>query len=153
MSTHSTITVRTSKGIRKSVYCHSDGYTEHNGLILFNSYNTLRKANRLTRGGDISSLGNKIKPFKLESKWFRTRLNKWGELVQVPTLEPHSFSNRHDDITTYYKRDRGDEGTETTVLKNHEEVDRQEYNYYFDGTKWLVDGRCLETELKRLKLI
>ena len=43
----------------KSVYCHWDGYLEHNGAILQEHYNS-SKANFLVALGDISSLGRNI---------------------------------------------------------------------------------------------
>lgn len=43
----------------KSVYCHWDGYLEHNGAILLEHYDSAR-ANHLVAMGDISSLGPKI---------------------------------------------------------------------------------------------
>jgi hypothetical protein len=39
----------------KSVYCHWDGYLEHNGLILQEHYDSA-KANHLVALGDLSSL-------------------------------------------------------------------------------------------------
>lgn len=155
MSTHSRITVRTSKGIRKTVYCHSDGYVDFNGVILFNSYSNIRKAKRLVRGGNISSLGSKVNPYTSPKNWFVTKLNKQGELEKIATTEPHSFSNRHYDITTYYKRDRDEEGQEPIVLKNSDSIGNKltdaveslEYNYYHDGTKWFVNGKCLKAVL------
>ena len=41
--------------ICKSVYCHWDGYLEHNGVILQDYYNSAR-ANNLVALGDLSSL-------------------------------------------------------------------------------------------------
>ena len=43
----------------KSVYCHWDGYLEHNGAILQEHYDSA-KANQLVALGDISSLGPNI---------------------------------------------------------------------------------------------
>ncbi len=43
----------------KSVYCHWDGYLDHNGRILQEHYDSAQ-ANHLVALGDISSLGTKI---------------------------------------------------------------------------------------------
>ena len=43
----------------KSVYCHWDGYLEHNGQILLEHYDSA-KANNLVALGDLSSLGSVI---------------------------------------------------------------------------------------------
>jgi hypothetical protein len=43
----------------KSVYCHWDGYPEHNGFILQNFYDSV-KANKLVAMGNLSALGAEI---------------------------------------------------------------------------------------------
>ena len=40
-----------------AVYCHFDGYPEHNGKVLINSYITESAVDSLINGGDMSSLG------------------------------------------------------------------------------------------------
>lgn len=75
----------------KSVYCHWDGYLDHNGRILLEHYDSA-KANQLVSLGDISSLAPSLdKP------------------------EGHSFDNRADGYTVFYGRDRGETGTEWAV--------------------------------------
>lgn len=59
MSTRSTISIQTPKGIR-SIYCHFDGYLRHNGKILLENYDTPDKVNALIDLGDISSLGENL---------------------------------------------------------------------------------------------
>lgn len=44
----------------KSVYCHWDGYTEYNGRILAEHYNSLDKVKALVSLGSISSLGETL---------------------------------------------------------------------------------------------
>ena len=39
-----------------AVYCHWDGYPEHNGKLLIENYNTFRIVSELTKRGSISSL-------------------------------------------------------------------------------------------------
>jgi hypothetical protein len=73
----------------KSVYCHWDGYLEHNGRILQEYYKS-DKANQLVALGSISSL----------------RKN-----VQIPEGVEHSFDEPADGITVFYGRDRGESNT------------------------------------------
>lgn len=76
----------------KSIYCHWDGYLEHNGFILQSFYDSV-KANELVSLGDLSSLGANIG-------------------------EKHDFDERldvdeyKDTRCTFYGRDRGETGTE-----------------------------------------
>lgn len=72
----------------KSVYCHWDGYPEHNGAILQAHYDS-PKANHLVALGDLSSL-------------------------QANIGEKHDFDDRSaaDTQCTFYGRDRGETGTE-----------------------------------------
>ena len=59
MGTRSAIAVKHGNRI-KAVYCHWDGYLEHNGVILNEFYNASPVANNLVALGDISSLGATI---------------------------------------------------------------------------------------------
>lgn len=106
----------------KSVYCHWDGYLDHNGRILFEHYDS-SKANHLVALGDISSLGKEI---------------------EIPEGDPHGFDNPSKDITTFYGRDRGEKGTEfktdDTFEKFFERADSCGAEYYYimkDGV-WYV---------------
>jgi len=54
MGTRSRIGVMHGDNV-KSVYCHWDGYLEHNGVILQEHYDSA-KANQLVALGDLSSL-------------------------------------------------------------------------------------------------
>lgn len=74
----------------KSVYCHWDGYLEHNGAILQAHYDSA-KANHLVALGDLSSLG------------------QW---LSAPGTLEHSFEKPVKDVCVFYGRDRGETGTE-----------------------------------------
>ena len=56
MGTRSAICYRKPYGSIVGVYCHYDGYPEHQLPILKEKYNTLAKAKALIKGGFISSL-------------------------------------------------------------------------------------------------
>ena len=79
--------------VLKSVYCHWDGYLEHNGRILLEHYDS-SKANHLVALGDVSALD----------------VN-----VAIPEGVEHSFDNGAKGITTFYGRDRGETGVEWAV--------------------------------------
>lgn len=77
----------------KSVYCHWDGYLDHNGKILMRHYDSA-KINHLVALGNISSL----------------RPN-----VEIPESVEHTFNKPAEGITTFYGRDRGETGFEFAV--------------------------------------
>ena len=106
----------------KSVYCHWDGYLDHNGRILQDHYDS-SKANFLVALGDISSL----------------RKN-----VEIPEDVGHSFEKPAEDITIFYGRDRGEKGVDFAVDFTFADflhrVDECGADYYYimrDGT-WYV---------------
>ena len=55
MSTRSNIVYDTGDAVR-AVYCHHDGYLDHNGRILFEHYNSEDKVEALIELGDFTSL-------------------------------------------------------------------------------------------------
>jgi len=61
MGTRSMIAIQNpyNKTVR-AVYCHWDGYLEHNGAILQKHYSASPKVNNLIALGDLSSLGTQI---------------------------------------------------------------------------------------------
>jgi hypothetical protein len=77
----------------KSVYCHWDGYLDHNGRILLEHYDSA-KTNHLVALGDISSL---------------------DRTVEIPEGVEHTFENPVKGITSFYGRDRGETGCEFAV--------------------------------------
>ena len=59
MSTNSSIAIKIGDKVT-SIYCHWDGYLEHNGDILLRRYNSEILAKGLVQLGNISSLGETI---------------------------------------------------------------------------------------------
>lgn len=119
MGTRSTISIHNKNGEIKSVYCHWDGYYEHNGVILYNFYNTVSKVNRLIDYGDISSLGTEIG-------------------------KKHDFINLYHGCT-FYHRDRGEDKniaiTDIEDVKNpYNQISEEEYNYIFveETGEWIA---------------
>ena len=86
----------------KSVYCHWDGYLEHNGVILEEHYDSA-KTNHLVALGDISSLGKNIG----EKHAFSAH--------QLAPEEREQYELDHGDSCTFYGRDRGEEGADFIV--------------------------------------
>lgn len=87
MSTISRIAMKQDDNTYKSIYCHSDGYLEHNGVILYTYYKDKSKVEDLIKLGDISKLGKEVSP---------------------DSSKPHNFKERQDDVTVAYHRDRGE---------------------------------------------
>jgi hypothetical protein len=54
MSTRSNIAIETKDGLICNVYCHNDGYPEHNGVMLTTYYNDEDSAHNLINLGDLS---------------------------------------------------------------------------------------------------
>ena len=59
MSTRSSIAIKENNQI-KSIYCHFDGYTSHNGKILYENYTDENMVNELINLGDISVLAESV---------------------------------------------------------------------------------------------
>ena len=129
MGTRSSIAIKTEDGI-KAIYCHWDGYVDHNGKLLKEFYNTTDKVNELIALGDLSTLGSMIG-------------------------QKHDFDSKYGpepelDLTgnwcLAYGRDRGETGTEAQTFETiaewvEAEAERWcEYFYLFDGQDWIVSN-------------
>lgn len=99
--------------VLKSVYCHWDGYLEHNGRILLEHYDSA-KANHLVALGDISSLDKN---------------------VEIPEGVEHTFDSPTKGITVFYGRDRGETGCDFQVSHTFndflEKCDASGVEYYY----------------------
>jgi hypothetical protein len=117
MATRSTISVKLADGRVRKVYCHWDGYLDHNGSMLITHYNTQQLAEELTALGDISSLDTAINP-----------------------TSPHSFDAPQEGVTVYYGRDRGETGVEPDYFDSVEayktQLNGEEYDYLFEDGAW-----------------
>ena len=129
MGTRSMIAIQNpySKQIR-AVYCHWDGYLEHNGAILQKHYSNSPKVNNLIALGDISSLRPEI-----GEKHDFSRLDS--------TIPEAEYERLYGDMTTYYGRDRGETDAEFRVFLTaadaieHYEHSWAEYYYLFRYSK------------------
>ena len=114
----------------KSVYCHWDGYLEHNGDILETHYDSA-KANNLVALGDLSSLAPYIgveHPFGYHGT----------------DMSADEYNTKFKDMCTFYGRDRGETGTEFRVAHTFAEFLEQadgcgaEYYYIMKDGVWYV---------------
>ena len=142
MGTRSRIGVMHGDNV-KSVYCHWDGYLEHNGAILQEHYDSV-KANQLVALGDLSSLRpnigekHKFSPFDCDE------------------LTSEEFEKRYGGMCTFYGRDRGETGTEwkthTNFVDFFAEVEGSWCEWYYimrDGV-WYV-GNIYEKDERFFK--
>jgi hypothetical protein len=122
----------------KSVYCHWDGYLQHNGQLLQDHYDSA-KANHLVALGDISSLKEQIgveHPFSMYDV--------------TPNLSQDEYYEKYGKMTTFYGRDRKDSGTDFTVDQSYDEFLSKDYDYeyyyimrdgvWYVGVAYDVDG-------------
>ena len=125
----------------KSVYCHWDGYLDHNGRILQDHYDSA-KANHLVSLGFISSLKENIgekhpfSPFELPT--------------ELRNMTHGEFEAAYGNMTTFYGRDRGESGVDFTVDQSYDEFLSKDYDYeyyyimndgvWYVGVAYDVDG-------------
>jgi len=69
MSTRSEIAVENPDNSISSIYCHGDGYLEHNGVILNKHYASYGEALSIIEQNDCSSLGETIEESRFYNTW------------------------------------------------------------------------------------
>ena len=128
MGTRSTIALEFADSTVQQIYCHWDGYLEHNGQILQKHYSDPFKLRDLIDLGDMSSLAPNIGT-------------------------QHAFEKAPEGECTFYKRDRNESGCEAKSFVDfqHYLVKHQyeEYEYILrkDGN-WYV--KCHDAEYVKL---
>lgn len=154
MSTRSQIAKLLPDGKVKSVYCHSDGYPEHNGDILLNHYNTDEKVDELIALGWLSFLDEHPNPLAEASprKNFEVRN---GDIVerQPFILKTHSFDEPQDGVTVAYHRDRGEDFRmdEWNSIDDFLKTDIwSDYLYLWKDGKWFITYNDNKKELIEL---
>jgi len=116
MATRSNIGILNSDGPVDYIYCHFDGYVEHNGKILNEHYTTENKIHRLMELGDLSVLGPEIG-------------------------EQQDFNDHVKGTCLAYGRDRGEDGVEARKCSyvDYTKEYFEEYVYLFTpGKGWEV---------------
>ena len=117
MGTRSMIAIQNpySKDVR-AVYCHWDGYLEHNGSLLHKHYSNSSKVNNLIALGGLSSLRPEI-----GDKHEFSRLDS--------TLPEAEYEALYGNMCTFYGRDRGETGQEFKVFPTLAKASE-----YFEGS-------------------
>ncbi len=120
MATRSTIAIEYADGTVHQVYCHWDGYLEHNGKILQEHYSNPFILRDLIDLGDISSLGPIVgtkHPFSPHGDGDRAAYD----------------AAKNAGATTFYGRDRGETRVSARKFKDFQEYarehQREEYEY------------------------
>ena len=115
-----------------AIYCHHDGYLNHNGVILNEHYQDESKIDELLAGGDLSFLGCNI-----------------GEKLDFDDIE----SFRENEQCSFYHRDRNEAKQTARQLADKDELIKHssdswaDYIYLYENGKWYV--RCsLDVEVK-----
>lgn len=130
MSTNSRIGIYDEGlGKVKSIYCHWDGYIEHNGEILYRFYTDEKDIVDLINLGDISILGKRV-----------------GEKVDFDKMTfDQIYREKYDGQCVAYNRDRGEDLN--ILMSDIADIENdQEYNYLFKDGEWFVS--CYDTGYK-----
>ena len=149
MGTRSTIALEFADGTVQQVYCHWDGYLEHNGAILRDHYSDPFVLRDLIDMGDMSSLGKVIgeahpfSPFLTKNKELSDEENDCLEAEAKALYE----AAREAGYCTFYARDRGETGVSAKKFADFEDYRKnhqyEEYEYILrniDGkATWFVD--------------
>ena len=136
----------------KSVYCHWDGYLEHNGEILQTHFDSAR-ANHLVALGDMSSLGPVIGQAHPFSQ-FEIKEDDPEREAKLALIE----LAKHEGWCTFYGRDRGETGTEHKVAHTFVEFLEQadgcgaEFYYIMKDDVWYC-GTTYDTGALAGKLV
>jgi hypothetical protein len=128
MATRSTIGVLNADQSVTAIYCHFDGYVDHNGHILKDNYTDPVKIQTLMALGALSQLGPEI-----------------GEKQDFD-----SSTNR--DWCLAYGRDRGESDVDAQQYASVEDwlSQGEGYDYLWDGAEWLVNTYHTHGELRSL---
>jgi len=132
MATRSTIALEFADGTVGQIYCHWDGYLEHNGQILFEHYQNPFKLQELIDLGDVSSLAPTI-----------GTKHPFDNPAGFSTVEYQAYKDQFGHMTTFYGRDRGEEGVSARYFVDfqdylaHHQYEEYEYILRKDG-RWYV---------------
>ena len=144
MATRSTIALEFADGTVQMVYCHWDGYIDHNGVILYEHYSDPFKLRDLIDLGDLSSL--------------RPTIGVQHPFSSIGTMDSAEYEKQFGEMCTFYGRDRGETSIAYKAFKDFEDYKAnhqyEEYEYILrkDGF-WYVSqyGRDYEMLGKALE--
>jgi hypothetical protein len=131
MATRSTIALEFADGTVQQVYCHWDGYVDHNGAILQDHYSDPYKLRDLIDMGALSSLGAEIgdvRPFD--------NPHTYG------TLEYDAFNAQYKNQCLFYTRDRG-EDLQVNKFKDFADYERNHQYEEYEYILRQIDGQAV----------
>jgi len=148
MGTRSTIALEYADGTIEQVYCHWDGYLEHNGVLLSKHYSNPFILRDLIDLGDISSLKPTIGTKHAFSQF------------EVP-MDGEAYDKLYGDMTTFYGRDRGEDGVSAKKFKDFADYKAnhqyEEYEYILRSVHgeavWFVADHSDEFKLLMQALV
>ena len=140
MGTRSTIALEFADGTVEQVYCHWDGYLEHNGKILAEHYSDPFKLRDLIDLGGLSSLRPTI-----------GTKHKFSSFDLTTKIEQRIHEETTKDMCTFYTRDRGEDLRVNKFVDfqdylAHHQYEEYEYILRKDGN-WYVKQHDSEYEL------
>jgi hypothetical protein len=93
MSTRSGIALLNPDKTVTAIYCHSDGYPEHNGVILSKFYNSIADAKAILAQGDCSILAESIADSRFYNTWRNenTKAKTFASVEDFHKLAPDAF--------------------------------------------------------------
>ena len=152
MGTRSTIALEFADGTVEQVYCHWDGYLEHNGKVLQEHYSDPFKLRDLIDWGDLSSLRPNIgekHPF-----------SQFGLNKEDPDFDEQIALYEKAEALgwcTFYTRDRGETSVSSKKFKDFEDYvanhQYEEYEYILRNVEgkatWFV--KCHSEPYKTLE--
>ena len=118
MATRSLIGIKLNDNIVKTIYCHWDGYPEHNGKLLVENYSTPAAITELMLLGDLSTLD--ITPDKCKA-YHRDRNEPWG-MVEARDVDPDQLMSVGNDYGVNY----------VYVYNDENEWDCYQLSYIYD---------------------
>ena len=140
MATRSAIGYLQPSGSVRAVYCHWDGYPEHQLPILEKRYSSTRKVQALIRPGSMSSLRTR-KTWDDGSEYLQDAVG-----APLRDIEGYLMTKNDRAPQPLYHHERvamGEDYAEKPITSNHAlhtwftEHDC-EYLYVFDGQKWIT---------------
>jgi len=126
MATRCRIGMELEDGTIKHSYCHWDGYPTGVGKTLVEHYNDIEKVKELLSFGDMSYLAPEI----------------------YPSGDTHSFDSSEENVTVFYKRDRG-ESEVNSVITSMDELFSVQYNF-LDYVYLFRDGNWYYTYARKM---
>jgi hypothetical protein len=125
MGTRSTIALEFADGTVQQVYCHWDGYLDHNGKILLEHYSDPFKLRDLIDQGGISSLGIEIGEKHAFSQF------------ELRAEEVQAYKELTENWTTFYTRDRG----EDLSIEKYKDIQDYRENVYGEEYDYILCQR------------